>query len=348
MEYNAFSLHSTEERILGTLLASGLTFLVPISSGSVPYCLQTDPAPTPHTCTQHAHSEGTHTSWSEPRLRRRKLKANASPNFSLYLLSLHGDILKDNLFLFSTQNRCPVGVWNQLQGELWDPEALASSGCCAGAPARPPAQGAGLTAGPEKPLLYPTSFCNKANPSILDFLYKKGYSALHAATQAQSSAEGKCRARWAAVGEHEHRPVLGAHTEPRLGAAWRSGRAARAGAGRWGSITHTDEASGAPPLEPNSLETTSVSHRPGETRGLTGSSPRDPSCADPGAGQALGRQGPTEGRHPHRLDSPVPCRSPRPACLPLSCQVLPAPASPFSGWEGALWTQVTGLSKKGL
>lgn len=186
MEYNAFSLHSTEERILGTLLASGLTFLVPISSGSVPYCLQTDPAPTPHTCTQHAHSEGTHTSWSEPRLRRRKPKANASPDFSLYLLSLRGDILKDNLFfLFSTQNRCPVGCGISSRGSSGAPRALASSGRCAGAPARPPAQGAGLTAGPEKPLFYPTSFCNKATPSILDFLYKKGYSALHAATQAQ-------------------------------------------------------------------------------------------------------------------------------------------------------------------
>lgn len=133
MEYNAFSLHSTEERILGTLLASGLTFLVPISSGSVPYCLQTDPAPTPHTCTQHAHSEGTHTSWSEPRLRRRKPKANASPDFSLYLLSLRGDILKDNLFFYFLHKiGVPLGVESAPGGALGPPGPWRAAGAVPG------------------------------------------------------------------------------------------------------------------------------------------------------------------------------------------------------------------------
>lgn len=139
MEHNAFSIHSTEERNLGTLLASGLTCLVPISSGSAPYCLETEPAPTPHTCTQHAHHQGPHSGRAEPHLRREKTKSQRQPRFlALSAQSTWRHTKGQSFFYFLHKIVSHWGVESDPGGALGSP-ALARQWVLCQGPACPPA-----------------------------------------------------------------------------------------------------------------------------------------------------------------------------------------------------------------
>lgn len=116
----------------GDLTGIRMNVFSPHFSGSVPHCLQTDPTPT-HTCTSTHTARHTHQLVRASPLEGGNSKSQRQPRF-LTLSTLRHTKGKSFFFLFSTQNRCPAGVWNQLQGELCGCLVSASSGCCARAP----------------------------------------------------------------------------------------------------------------------------------------------------------------------------------------------------------------------
>lgn len=127
----------------------------------------------------------------------------------------------------------------------------------------------------------------------------------------RSSAERKCWVRPAAEGECGHRPALG----PTWSGAWMP---PGAGAGSGGSVTHTD----GPGLHLWNLSSLGTTREPSprEDAGLMGSLPGR-GCADPGAGEAPGKQGPTEGR-PLTALTLRSLQEPRPASFSQLLQVL--------------------------
>lgn len=120
-------------------------------------------------------------------LRRRKLKANASPDFSLYLLSLHGDILKDNLFLFLHKIGVPLGCGIRCRGSSGLPGPWREQRAMPG-PQHALLQRSRSDCRARKPLLYPTSFCNKANHPFWTFCIKKVVQLFMLPLQHRSSA----------------------------------------------------------------------------------------------------------------------------------------------------------------